>query len=91
MVKPLSAETQAKLALPRGSSIPTVVDPTRSLEEVLWTHARILRRDGIPSLAPSERSTESALESEHLPKSTSGDAKNMFKVRAPATRRKGGV
>ena len=89
MVKPLSAETQAKLALPRGSTIPTVIDPTRSLGEILWTHARILRRDGIPALVPSGGPTERPIGTATLTKSASGEAKNVLKGRSAFTRRQG--
>jgi hypothetical protein len=90
MVKPLSAETQAKLALPRGTTIPAVIDPTRSLGEILWAHAHILRRDGIASLVPSGRSTAGAIEAATLPKSAGGDTQNVLKGRSAATRRAGG-
>jgi hypothetical protein len=86
MVKPLSVIIE-KVALPYGSSIPAVIDPTLSLGEILLVHAYILRRDGIASLIPNENSARSQPESANLPKPASGDAKNPRKSRAPGNRR----
>jgi hypothetical protein len=87
MVKPLSAAAQAKLALPYGSTIPAVIDPTLSLGEILLVHAHILHRDRISSLMNSQNSPKSQIDSTTLPKPASGDAKNSPQSRTPGSRR----
>jgi hypothetical protein len=87
MVKPLSTATQAKLALPYGSTILAVIDPTLSLGEILFVHAHILHRDRISSLLNNQNSTKSQMDSTTLPKPASGDAKNPPKGRSPGSRR----
>ena len=90
MVKPLSAATQAQLALPYGLTIPAVIDATRSLGEILLVHAYILRRDGIPSLLSNQHPANSQSESAVLDRPLNGDAKSLPKSRSSSSRRQGG-
>ena len=88
MVKPLSAETKARLALPSGSTLPAIIDPTLSLGEILLVHAYILRRDGIAPLAMNAAASQTGPLSSTT--AANGDAKRLHKRRSSVGQRLGG-